>query len=355
MRNPKHLMAVSPARAANGITWLINCLLELSIPCLLSEFTFSDMWEACGNKYRIKPRFLFLSQQIPAIEKEFVFDDAFICTFEHQYLTDQYAKRPAVFMMRNPVDSLYSYYKRGCTTCSYGDFIRCMTNQIIPATDMWNLYHLSWSLHSNCLFYSFEDYRKNPLNVLRIILNHYGIVRSSDEIEKAVELSSAENARKHEAEWLKRNPHIENAHPLITGSKFDQTTAELLANEAAFIEQHCGYVMNKLGYPVNNQSLVIQKDFNYYIPMFVANRHLSACFLNMQYMQNTLKSSSMNKTSLKDTISNLKHFLATMHRKSCTSEQAPCVWRATLNTYFEHSPEREIQLLLQRCAILLSQ
>jgi hypothetical protein len=101
------------------------------------------------------------------------------------------------------------------------------------------------------LLLRYEDLKQNPQRALAQVAEFLGIEPSVDRLNRAVDLSSAENMRKLEkqesAQWVATTLTRQDK-PFVRNATSGGWKAVLPEQTVAYIEKHWGHLMRNLGY-----------------------------------------------------------------------------------------------------------
>lgn len=174
----------------SGVSWLLNCLLELGIR---SE-TSHNKWFRYVKKYNDElDEYEYL--QIPiglnvfAEKKDFYFKNNLFCDFqEHGWsrsgLQSAHESK-TIILIRDPRDTLWSVYNTHLNhplitnLPGFEDF--CKEHSLY-----WKQFYEMCLALPNVSFFRFEDYKSNPFQHLRNILTFMDVKCTDREIEKAI-------------------------------------------------------------------------------------------------------------------------------------------------------------------------
>jgi hypothetical protein len=187
-----------------GLTWLINCLLELNIKCSPD----SETWEDAEGKFLLKPGREILQRWLPALSNSkriFDFRSDFEVTWSHNWISSENLDHKTVFFTREPKTALFSGYKRSePTSLSFYDYLNEIDPQLLlNRMQIWNLFHGLWSSHPKVKFFLFEDYKKDAIKTLKSVIEFLNVDDiKQKELVRAVEASSFKRAKKSEEKYL---------------------------------------------------------------------------------------------------------------------------------------------------------
>jgi hypothetical protein len=226
---------ISPVQPS-GLTWLVNCLIELGLYTTKSD---QEIWEKQENgKYKVKRDFQDLARWLPALSdpnREFTFSTNLKILWSHDWPIANLYQEPILFFTRDPRTSLYSEYRRlGKVEFSFEQFLREPDMQrLVNRMNIWNLFHALWSCQELIMFVNFESYKTNPKMVLEECLNFLNIRNTTDaERENALAKSTFEIARAAEKEYLETHdkdlPAMIRSSSIIPENISDQAAAYTL-------------------------------------------------------------------------------------------------------------------------------
>jgi hypothetical protein len=242
----------------SGLSWLVNCLLELNIRTSQSP----EIWDFENGKFKVKEVRQELSRWLPAlgkIDREFEFIPGLSVTWSHDWPTSKHISTKTLLFTRDPRMALYSGYKRnaepGTTFRQY--LLKIDPKWLLNRMQLWSLFHLLWSSHPQVQYFFFEDYKRDPGKLLSRILVELGIEDCSEnDILGAVASSSWEKARKAEAVF-NSNAHSDKKIMIRKGSLVLEN-AEREKSSYEMIENVCAPVYQILTGKMNFQQYIDQ-------------------------------------------------------------------------------------------------
>lgn len=192
----------------SGLSWLINCLLELGVKSTL----IPNVWEEKNGYWVISKRGAALSQWLPALtdpERVFNFDPSIEVNWSHDWLTADHLGRRTIFFTREPKTTLYSAFKRAnIRDQNFEEFLLEVDPQwLLNRMQLWTLFHLLWWHHKDVHFFFFDQYKTDPIGTLRNVLDKIGLESSftTSEISDAISQSSLEKAKEAEQKFKQAN------------------------------------------------------------------------------------------------------------------------------------------------------
>jgi hypothetical protein len=216
----QRLIVASPAEPS-GVTWLINCFLELGLLCYRGSI--DGMWERRDGLLYLKAREAELRNWLPSLyhRQSFSFRPGIEVLWSHVWPTAALADRQAIYFYRDPRDSLYSRYKRQGATLSFGDFLDIPEPNILLNKIECNCLHAAcWLQHPQVKLLRFEDYKLNAESTLRTALDYLGVQATGSEIADALAASTADKAK--EAEQAIRADKASRVEPSGRGQIVNQ-------------------------------------------------------------------------------------------------------------------------------------
>ncbi len=251
MKTPVKLYLISP-REPCGVTWLINCFLALGIKTY-RKTVGRPMWLRAGDYWKLNPEEQVLKKWLPTLSETelFRFRGDFEVEWAHIWPTGETRGSRVMYFIRDPRDAFFSRYKREAPRASFEDFLEFPDAfTLLDKFDSWNLFSESWLAQPDIAVFRFEDYKMNPHETLDHVLDYCGIEAGDDEIADAVRRSSFESAAK--AEKLYREQHPEDAQIINRASQIGSWKETSLSEITDRIVDNCGWVMNRLGYEIDN-------------------------------------------------------------------------------------------------------
>jgi hypothetical protein len=229
----------------SGNTWtrfLIGNLVYQNEPVtfLTVERLVPDMYKSSDRVLRNLPR--------PRIVKS------------HECFDPRYRK--VIYIVRDPRDVAVSNYHWELKLRSVRDgfpiedFVpRWMEPEFWPRIGSWGDHVTSWLStrqgKKGFLLLRYEDLKKDPQRALAQVAEFLGIEPSRERLDRAVELSSADNMRKLEkqesAQWVATTLTRQDK-PFVRSATSGGWKAVLPEQTVAYIEKHWGHLMRSLGY-----------------------------------------------------------------------------------------------------------
>jgi hypothetical protein len=178
----------------------------------------------------------------------------------HECFDPRYRK--VIYIVRDPRDVAVSNYHWELKLRSVRDgfpiehFVpRWMEPQFWPRIGSWGDHVTSWLStrqgKKGFLLLRYEDLKKDPQSALAQVAEFLGIEPSLDRLNRAVELSSADNMRKMEkqesAQWVATTLTRQDK-PFVRNATSGGWKAVLPEQTVAYIEKHWGHLMRNLGY-----------------------------------------------------------------------------------------------------------
>lgn len=247
---------ISP-KEPSGITWLINCLLELGIKVYRNNA--NSMWVLNEDgTYKLSEKENILKKWLPILSKKnrFKFVDGLEAEWTHDWPLKKYADQKSIFFTRDLRDSLFSRYKRENPNISYFDFARIPDqNTLLNKIDNWVLYNYLWKA-LNVPIYRFEDYKKDDLLLLNTILKDIGVTFDEEKIKSAALESTYKKAVQSEKEYLINNLDTkETINRVGKANEWMETNDSDRIKINQIIEQKGPIILKELGYKLMHQNL----------------------------------------------------------------------------------------------------
>lgn len=231
----------------SGNTWtrfLVGNLVYQNEPVtfLTIERLVPDMYKSADRVLRKLPR--------PRIVKS------------HECFDPRYRK--VIYIVRDPRDVAVSNYhwelKLRSVREGYPieDFVpRWMEPQFWPRIGSWGDHVTSWLStrqgKDGFLLLRYEDLKGDPQGALARVGSFLGFEPTSDRLNRAIELSSADNMRKMEraesSKWVATTLTRQDK-PFVRDAKSGNWKTVLPEKTVAYIEKHWGHLMQTLGYPL---------------------------------------------------------------------------------------------------------
>ena len=171
--------------------------------------------------------------------------------------------RKIIFVVRDPRDVAVSLYYFHLKMRDYVDghsmaqHVRGFVSNVNPLYGTWGENVASWLAtrgnDTNFLLLRYEDMLKSPTLELRRIADFLHIEKTQEQLETAVERSSADNMRKLERlqalEWSSTKDTRQDI-PFVRSAKSGDWRAELPESCVVEIERAWGNIMQRLRYPL---------------------------------------------------------------------------------------------------------
>ncbi len=247
----RKIFIISPVEPS-GVTWLINCLLELGLKTY--RFDADNMWVRRGAHYALKPNEDVLKKWLPAFydHSDFSFRPDIEFEWAHDWPTARYDGYTVLYFVRDPRESFFSAYKRTLPNMSFSEFVSFPhVSTLFNRIDNWCFYTLSWLARPQTHFFRFEDYRNDDANTLKGILKVCGLVYDDASIQKALIASTYQKAAQAEQRYLSENEEF-SSQVLVRRTAAQAYKEEILPRNIAFIEERSSDVLARLGYACEN-------------------------------------------------------------------------------------------------------
>jgi hypothetical protein len=203
----KKILLISP-REPSGMSWLINCFLELNIKTYRRRDP-NWMWHTqADGSYVLNPQEQALVKWLPALSKAtyFRFREDVEVQFTHEFPIKDYTGIQTIYFIRDPRDSFYSRYRRENPGLSFNDFVNVPdSDTLLCKIDNWVLFNLYWLKHKKIKVFRFEDYKSNAANTLRSVLDYVNLKPEPEDFQKAIMSSTVDKARESELQYRKMN------------------------------------------------------------------------------------------------------------------------------------------------------
>jgi len=210
----------------NGVTYLLNILLELGIK-IWRDGPPAFWHQLPDGGWKIDPSQIELERHLPSLkfDSTYYFKNDVEVKWCHDWPNDDNYSIPTILVVRNGKDAIYSDFKRQNLDISFNEFLSSPLNSSadgfqfihnkwnLPPPEIWALYNLVWMdicKKNGWVVIRFEDLKKDPLTEICKILSFLDLNYSNSEIERAIFLSSFERAYEEEKNYLHRNPEANN-------------------------------------------------------------------------------------------------------------------------------------------------
>ena len=187
-----------------GVSWLINCLLELGVRTTID----GAYWRREPKGHRLWPDHAldYLRWQLPALHRQrhFQFEAGTEIFWEHLLSFAQYPARKTILFVRDLRDAAYSEFRRRVHAGVYQDREADLLNFLqspeiwrnslaflfdLPPADSLAYFNLCW-MHQvppeHLLVLRFEDSKRDPLGQLQRVLDFLGLARSQTDLLQAL-------------------------------------------------------------------------------------------------------------------------------------------------------------------------
>lgn len=180
----------------------------------------------------------------------------------HQAFNPEYPK--IIYIVRDIRSIAVSYYhyktrqEPSYSHLSHHNFTKLLLNGKLNKFGSWNENVGSWlaAIGDNkekFLLVKYEDLLGNGVETVKEIVNFINLDRSIEEIKIALEKSEMKNLKKMEQkqrnDW-EENKRASNSTPFFRSGSKNEWKKELDKQTINFIEDQCGYLMQKLGYKI---------------------------------------------------------------------------------------------------------
>lgn len=254
---------VSP-REPSGVSWIINCLLELGIRVDLQptvEQIFgagrapaSAMWlPADDGRWRLHPRASALQKWLPILSRQetFTFRPAPRIWHVQQLPRRADPQRPVLLFVRDLRDALHSLYRRQRPQLAWPEFVAWpQAETLLDAIDHWRLFLECWLAQPQVFVGRFEDYKTDAPALLGRVVEALQLSFSADELAGAAERSSYAAAAAAEARYREAHPRdqqVVNRAGLVG----EWQRLPELQSTVAEIARRAGRLLTRLGYAVD--------------------------------------------------------------------------------------------------------
>jgi hypothetical protein len=185
----------------------------------------------------------------------------------HECFDPRYRK--VIYIVRDPRDVAVSNYhwelKLRSVEEGYPieDFVpRWMSPEFWPRIGSWGDHVGSWLAtrrgQEGFLLMRYEDLKENPARELARVAAFAGVQASAERLQRAIELSSAENMKKIEhkesGKWVATTLTRQDK-PFVRNATSGGWRKVLPEKTVAYIEEHWGHLMRELGYPLATPGL----------------------------------------------------------------------------------------------------
>lgn len=236
----------------NGMTWLINCLMELGYCCFPGE-DLNKSWikDDVKNTYQQSKLIDQYERWLPNLRNKDsrAFKKNIAFSWGHEWPFEHNLNEKVIIFVRNPKSSILSNFRRqNLRHIDYNQYVKLINPySLISIPEHLNLFYESWFEHGKKIIVKFEDAKLNPYRTLKEILEFIGIEVDSNSIERSVAASTSQKAQESEIEYLKRNKYPLSHRVSRLGSTNEwQNPNILMANE--YIDERTYSMQRKLNY-----------------------------------------------------------------------------------------------------------
>ena len=241
---PRTVNLVGPIEPT-GLSWLINCLIELNIKCSNDP----DTWDESERKARLRPEQERLRRWLPALSdatRAFDFRSDIEIRWSHDWLSSEHLENQTIFFTREPKTAHFSGYKRlGTASLSFHDYLIEIDSQwLLNRMQIWNLFHGLWSNHPRLKLFHFEDYKRDAIKTLKSVIEFLEIsdIEQKD-IAHAVEASTFEMAKRSEEKYLKQinketTPMIRQGSINLEDDESERIAYDLIDSNCLFLYEN---------------------------------------------------------------------------------------------------------------------
>jgi hypothetical protein len=171
-------------------------------------------------------------------------------------IPDEYTKS-AVYIMRNPLDMVLSYARhygmtvKDAVTCiSRSDNANAPTDETVAQfLGTWSEHVNSWTSGANypVLVLKYEDLLADPVMYFGKLIEHFGLPKDQERLERAIKFSSIKELRKQEKEsgFIERPKQAKQFFGKGTSGQWE---SELSEDQVKYIRREHRDVMERYGY-----------------------------------------------------------------------------------------------------------
>lgn len=250
---------VASAEVPSGSAWLVNCLIELGVPAWRpwgSDDRAHWLWLG-GSRYRYVGGDNGWSRVLPALRdgREFTFRGDRCLRAHHALPTILPAAASRLLFVRDPLDALYSAWRRRCRSTADAlarDFAAFCASPFFHFPICWADYLLLFlrvwrqaASASEVKVVRFEDYRSDARATLLDVVRHLGIDAGTRAIDAAIDASSVERAQAEDQRLLRAGVVdtliVRGAPPGEHERYLDPATRSSIASRFVDISDWLGY------------------------------------------------------------------------------------------------------------------
>ena len=241
--NKQKVYIVSP-REPNGVSWLINCFLELGI-LTYNGRSWRNTWRRTNDGYSLVPWQTWTKMILPSlsVHERFRFDPGLEASWSHSWPGKLTAGAKIIYFDRDPADALYSLYKREAPAANFRAFVEALNYEtLLDAAETNALFARTWLSDSRTRRFCFEDYKTDPERTLSSVLAYVGVDASASKIAAATAASTSQKTAEAERIWKQSASAVERYSPRVLRVAMNQggilgRAQEIAARESGTLER----------------------------------------------------------------------------------------------------------------------
>ncbi len=252
----------------NGLTWIVNCLLELNYACYPGQ-KIEDSWIKDSNTDSYKQLKLISQYErwLPNLvnKNPRKFNSSYNFSWSHDW-NSELDDSPTILFVRDPKSSILSQYKRfNLKNITYKEYLGMVDpTTLISIAETNNLFYCSWLQNKKIHIIKFEDAKNSPEKTLIDTLQFLNIEVDNLSIINAVQNSTSEIAQKTEKEYLLRN-NMSLKNRISRKGSLSEWANDIYKDENILIDRSTARMQKLLNYNVTNfestRDLVVYNKF----------------------------------------------------------------------------------------------
>lgn len=241
MSERERIMLAGP-RQPSGITWLVNCFLEIEVlSYVVSEHR---MWTVEDGIHILRDN--KFKKWLPILSRKecFKFRHEVEVEWTHNFPNKRHNYLTNILFVRDPRDALWSQYKRDQVNIPFLEYLRMLEPDTgLDRISTWRRFYEMWLRVPDVTVLRFEDSKVDPIGTLSKAIKTAGLVLDTEQAQQAIANSTFEKARAAEAAFRSNDKDPRVANRLGTPGEWrtifstDSMGMEIITRETAEILQ----------------------------------------------------------------------------------------------------------------------